>query len=588
MEVIRIFDLLPYYEQKYKPKDDVIASKENGQWVKYSIRQYREMADNISYGFLALGVQPGDKIAQISSNRVEWNILDMAILQVGAVHVPIYPTISESDYMYILNHSEVKYVFVSGAELLRKIQHILPEVPSLKDIYTYKDNNELKHLSELVDLGRANVNQVLLEQRKASVQPGDLATIIYTSGTTGNPKGVMLSHSNIISNFKACAHIPPFGEEARAVSYLPLCHVYERMLNYLYQYDGISVYYAENIGTITDNMKDVRPQILTTVPRLLEKIYDRLVSTGHKQKGIKSWIFWWAFHLSARYEVNGANGWFYELKRKLYDRLVYCKWREAMGGEIKIIVSGGAALQPRLGRMFTCAGIHILEGYGLTETSPVISVCDFSENGIKFGTVGPVLKNTEVKIAGDGEICVKGPGVMIGYYKEAVMTKEAVDEEGWFHTGDLGHIEPEGQLKITGRKKELFKTSFGKYVSPQPIEDKFKESLFIEEILVVGEHQKFAGALIVPDFAFLKEWCREKDMEFTTSSEMIANERIRKRFQAEIKKYNKLFGETEQIRSWDLLDHEWTLESGEITPTLKLKRKFLHLKYKEQIDRLFK
>ena len=588
MEVIRIFDLLPYYEQKYKPKDDVIASKENGQWVKYSIRQYREMADNISYGFLALGVQPGDKIAQISSNRVEWNILDMAILQVGAVHVPIYPTISESDYMYILNHSEVKYVFVSGAELLRKIQHILPEVPSLKDIYTYKDNNELKHLSELVDLGRANVNQVLLEQRKASVQPGDLATIIYTSGTTGNPKGVMLSHSNIISNFKACAHIPPFGEEARAVSYLPLCHVYERMLNYLYQYDGISVYYAENIGTITDNMKDVRPQILTTVPRLLEKIYDRLVSTGHKQKGIKSWIFWWAFHLSARYEVNGANGWFYELKRKLYDRLVYCKWREAMGGEIKIIVSGGAALQPRLGRMFTCAGIHILEGYGLTETSPVISVCDFSENGIKFGTVGPVLKNTEVKIAGDGEICVKGPGVMIGYYKDAVMTKEAVDEEGWFHTGDLGHIEPEGQLKITGRKKELFKTSFGKYVSPQPIEDKFKESLFIEEILVVGEHQKFAGALIVPDFAFLKEWCREKDMEFTTSSEMIANERIRKRFQAEIKKYNKLFGETEQIRSWDLLDHEWTLESGEITPTLKLKRKFLHLKYKEQIDRLFK
>jgi long-chain acyl-CoA synthetase len=588
MEVIRIFDLLPYYEQKYKPKDDVIASKENGQWVKFSIRQYREMADNISYGFLALGVQPGDKIAQISSNRVEWNILDMAILQVGAVHVPIYPTISESDYMYILNHSEVKYVFVSGAELLRKIQHILPEVPTLKDIYTYKDNNELKHLSELVDLGRANVNKVLLEQRKAAVNPDDLATIIYTSGTTGNPKGVMLSHRNIISNFKACAHIPPFGEEAKAISYLPLCHVYERMMNYLYQYDGISVYYAENIGTITDNMKDVCPQILTTVPRLLEKIYDRLVSTGHKQKGIKSWIFWWAFHLSTRYELDGANGWFYELKRKLYDRLVYCKWREAMGGEINIIVSGGAAMQPRLGRMFTCAGIHILEGYGLTETSPVISVCDFYENGIKFGTVGPVIRNTEVKIAGDGEICVKGPGVMIGYYKEPVMTKEAVDEEGWFHTGDLGHIEPEGQLKITGRKKELFKTSFGKYVSPQPIEDKFKESLFIEEILVVGEHQKFAAALIVPDFAFLKEWCKEKDMEFTTPSEMIANDRIRKRFQGEIKKYNKLFGETEQIRSWDLLDHEWTLESGEITPTLKMKRKFLHLKYKEQIDRLFK
>jgi long-chain acyl-CoA synthetase len=588
MEVVRIFDLLPYYEQKYKPKDDVIASKENGQWVKYSIKQYREMADNISYGFLALGVQPGDKIAQISPNRVEWNIMDMAILQVGAVHVPIYPTISESDYLYILNHSEVKYVFVSGVELLRKIQHILPEVPTLKDIYTYRDNNELKHLSELIELGKSNAKPALLEERKASVRPGDMATIIYTSGTTGNPKGVMLSHSNIISNFKACAHIPPFGEESRAVSYLPLCHVYERMMNYLYQYDGISVYYAESIGTITDNMKEVRPQILTTVPRLLEKIYDRLVSTGHKLTGVKSWIFWWAFHLALRYELNGANGWFYELKRRLYDRLVYCKWREAMGSEISIIVSGGAAMQPRLGRMFSCAGIHILEGYGLTETSPVIAVSDFSEHGIKFGTVGPVIRNSQVMTAEDGEICVKGPGVMIGYYKEPEMTRDAVDADGWFHTGDLGHIEPEGQLKITGRKKELFKTSFGKYVSPQPIEDKFKESLFIDQMMVVGENQKFAGALIIPDFAFLKDYCREKEIEFTSTSEVIKNQKIRKRFASEIKKYNKLFGETEQVKSWELLDHEWTLESGEITPTLKLKRKFLHAKYKEEIDHLFK
>lgn len=588
MEVIRIFDLLPYYEQKYKPKDDVIASKENGQWVKYSIRQYREMADNISYGFLALGVKPGDKIAQISSNRVEWNIVDMAILQVGAVHVPIYPTISESDYKYILNHAEVKYVFVSGMELLRKIQHILPEVPSLLDVYTYRDHQELKHLSELVDLGISNKQPEVLEQCKAAMRPGDLATIIYTSGTTGNPKGVMLSHENILSNVKACAHIPPFGEEARAVSYLPLCHVYERMMNYLYQYDGISVYYAENIGTITENMKEVRPQILTTVPRLLEKIYDKLVSTGHKLKGVKSWIFWWAFHLATRYELDGANGWFYELKRKLYDRLVYCKWREAMGGDISIIVSGGAAMQPRLGRMFTCAGIHILEGYGLTETSPVIAVCDFGPNGIKFGTVGPVVKNSKVKICDDAEICVKGPGVMIGYYKEPEMTKEAVDNDGWFHTGDLGQIEPEGQLKITGRKKELFKTSFGKYVSPQPIEDKFKESLFIDQMMVVGENQKFAGALIIPDFAFLKEYCIRKEIEFPSTAAVIANPKIRKRFQVEIKKYNKMFGETEQVKSWDLLDHEWTQESGEITPTLKLKRKFLHSKYKEEIELLFK
>ncbi len=588
MEVTRIFDLLPYYEEKFKPKDDVIASKENGEWVKYSIRQYREMADSISYGFLSLGVQPGDKIAQISPNRVEWNIVDMAILQAGAIHVPIYPTISESDYKYILNHAEVKYVFVSGMELLRKIQHILPEVPSLLGVYTYKDHHELKHLSELVELGNANRAPELLGKRKASVHPGDIATVIYTSGTTGNPKGVMLSHNNIISNFKACAHSPTFGEEAKAISYLPLCHVYERMLNYLYQYDGISIYYAENIGTITDNMKDVHPQILSTVPRLMEKIYDKLVATGHKLKGPKSWIFWWAFHLALRYELNGANGWFYEFKRRLYDRLVYCKWRDAMGGKIEIIVSGGAAMQPRLGRMFTCAGIHILEGYGLTETSPVVSVCDFRENGIKFGTVGPVIDGTQVKIAEDGEILVKGPGVMLGYYKEPEMTKESIDGDGWFHTGDLGHIEPEGQLKITGRKKELFKTSFGKYVSPQPIEEKFKESLFIDQIMVVGENQKFAGALIVPDFAFLKDYCKLKEIEFSTPAEIVANDRIRKRLQAEIKKYNKLFGETEQIKSWELLDHEWTLESGEITPTLKLKRKFLHAKYKEQIDRLFK
>ena len=588
MEVTRIFDLLPYYEEKYKAKDDVIASKENGEWVKFSIRQYREMADSISYGFLSLGVEPGDKIAQISPNRVEWNIVDMAILQVGAVHIPIYPTISESDYKYILNHAEVKYVFVSGMEPLRKIQHILPEVPTLQGVYTYKDHHELKHLSELVDLGKANPVPELLEKRKAAIEPDGIATIIYTSGTTGNPKGVMLSHNNLISNFKACAHIPPFGEEARAISYLPLCHVYERMLNYVYQYDGISIYYAENIGTITDNMKDVHPRILSTVPRLLEKIYDRLVATGRKLKGPKSWIFWWAFHLALRYELDGANGWFYELKRRFYDRLVYSKWREIMGRDIEIIVSGGAALQPRLGRMFTCAGIHVLEGYGLTETSPVISVNDFSENGIKFGTVGPVLKNTKVRIVEDGEICVKGPGVMIGYYKEPEMTREAIDSDGWFHTGDLGHIEPEGQLAITGRKKELFKTSFGKYVSPQPIEDKFKESLFIDQMIVVGENQKFAGALIVPDFAFLKEYCKLKEIEFTTPAEMIANDRIRKRFQSEIKKYNKLFGETEQVKSWELLDHEWTLESGEITPTLKLKRKFIHLKYKEQIDRLFK
>jgi long-chain acyl-CoA synthetase len=587
MEVTRIFDILPYHELTFKPKDDVIASKENGEWVKYSIRQYREIVDNISYGFLSLGIEPGDRIAQISPNRSEWNFVDMAALQVGAIHVPIYPTISESDYCYILNHAEVKYLFVSGMELLRKIQHVLPDIPHIQGIFTYKEHLDLKNLSELIDLGIENKNPELLEQRKASIKPDDVATIIYTSGTTGNPKGVMLTHDNIISNFKAVSYIPPFGEEAKAVSYLPLCHVYERMLNYLYQYLGFSIYYAENLGMITENMKDVKPEILSTVPRLLEKIYDKLFATGHKLKGIKRYIFFWALHLALRYELKGANGWFYELKRKLYDKLVYVKWREALGGKIQLVISGGAALQPRLSRMFTCAGITILEGYGLTETSPVIAVSDLTEHGIKFGTVGPVLRGVQVRIAEDDEILCKGPNVMRGYYKEPEMTAESIDHDGWFHTGDLGRIEPEGQLKITGRKKELFKTSFGKYISPQPVEDKFKESLFIDQLIVLGEHQKFAGALIVPDFTFLRAYCDVKGIPYTTNAEMVRLPRIRKRFKVEVDKYNATFGATEQIKSWDLLNVEWTPESGELTPTLKLRRKYISRKYGPEIARLF-
>jgi long-chain acyl-CoA synthetase len=587
MEVTRIFDLLPYYEAKFKPKDDVVASKENGEWVKYSIKQYREIVDNISYGFLALGVQPGDKIAQISGNRAEWNFVDMAILQVGAIHVPIYPTISEADYKFILDHAEVKLVFVSGMDLLRKIQHILPDVPTLKGIYTYKPIQEHKHLTELIELGKQSADPEKLERIKKTVTPEDLATLIYTSGTTGNPKGVMLSHNNIVSNFKTTSYIPPFGEDAKAVSYLPLCHVYERMLNYLYHHVGISIYYAENLGTITDNMKDVKPQILSTVPRLLEKIYDKLFATGHKLTGMKRWIFFWALHLSLRYELNGANGWFYELKRKLYDKLVYVKWRAALGGNISIVVSGGAALQPRLARMFTCAGIHILEGYGLTESSPVIAVGDLAPDGVKFGTVGKVIKGVQVQIADDGEILCKGPNVMQGYYKSPEMTAEAIDAEGWLHTGDLGHIEQEGHLKITGRKKELFKTSFGKYISPQPIEDKLKESLFIDQLIVVGENQKFAGALIVPDFMFLRAWCEVKEIPYSTNTEMINLPRIRKRFKKEIDHFNASLGDTEKIKSWDLLDAEWTFDTGEITPTLKLKRNVICKKYGDLIAKLF-
>ena len=587
MEIKRIFDILPHYVSSFKPKEDVLAAKENGSWVKYSIKEYIEIVDHISYGFLAMGVQKGDRIAQISANRAEWNFIDMAILQVGAIHVPIYPTISESDYTYILGHSEVKYVFVSGMDLLRKIKHILPEIPSIKDIFTYKDHHELRHLNELIDLGKANVDKEKLEAIKARITGEDVATLIYTSGTTGNPKGVMLTHANIISNFISVAYIPPFGEKGKAISYLPLCHVYERMLNYLYQYLGISIYYAENLGTITDNMKDVQPNILSTVPRLLEKIYDKLFAAGHKLKGVKRWIYFWALHLALRYELDGKNGWFYELKRKIYDKLVYVKWREALGGKLEIMVSGGAALQPRLARLFWAAGIYVLEGYGLTETSPVIAVGDFRKNGVKFGTVGRPLSVVTLKIAEDGEILCKGPCVMKGYYREEQMTMEAIDHDGWFHTGDIGIIEPEGQLRITGRKKELFKTSFGKYVSPQLIEDKFKESLFIDQLIVVGENQKFAAALIVPDFAFLRAWCDVKEVEYTTNAEMIKIPRIQKRIKQEVDKFNTSFGETEKIKKYFLMDTEWSFESGEITPTLKLKRKFITNKYGDLIAKLF-
>ena len=586
-EVTRIFDLLPYYTEHYKPKDDVLAGKENGKWIKYSISEYIETANLISYGLIALGVGKGDKVATIAYNRPEWNFVDMGVLQIGAIHVPIYPTISESDYNYILNHAGVKFLFISGKDIYRKIEHILPGVSTLKGVYSFSEIENVENLNALLHLGRQNHCPARVAEIKASIGPDDLATLIYTSGTTGNPKGVMLSHNNLISNFKAVAHIPPFGEEGKAMSYLPLCHVYERIIVYLYQYCGISVYYAESFATIADNMREVKPDILSTVPRLLEKIYDKIIGSGRKLKGIKKLIFFWAVRLGLHYELNGPNGWWYKAKLRVARKLVFSKWRAALGDNLKVIVSGGAALQPRLERIFWAAGIPVLEGYGLTETSPVIAVCSFEENGMKFGTVGPVLKGVTVSIADDGEILVKGPNVMLGYYRNPELTSEAIDNEGWFHTGDIGKIEPQGQLRITGRKKEIFKTSFGKYISPEQIENKFKESNFIDALMVVGENQKFAAALIVPDFQHLRGWCGVKEIPYTTDAEMIALPRIRKRFQKEVSKYNKFFGATEQVRAFDLLDKEWTVDSGELTPSLKLKRNVICEKHKTMISNIF-
>lgn len=587
MEITRLFDFLTFYKENFKPKDDALAGKEKGKWVKYSIDQYIKTANNISYGLLKLGVKKGDKIATIANNRPEWNFIDMGTLQIGAVHVPIYPTISESDYKYILNHAEVKYVFVSGKELLKKIEHILPEIPSIKGLYTFNDIEDVKHLNELIELGKQNSVTEKLEELKEGINKDDIATLIYTSGTTGKPKGVLLSHDNLINNVLNVYHIFPVDETSRALSYLPLSHVYERTNLYVYHYLGLSIYYAESLGTIGDNIREVQPEILTTVPRLLEKVYDKILAKGRKLKGFKKNIFFWAVNLGLRYELDGANGWWYEFQLKIADKLVFKKWREALGGKLKTIVSGGAALQPRLNRSYTAAGIPVLEGYGLTETSPVISVNHFGKNGRKFGTVGPPLKDVQVRIAKDGEILCKGPNVMKGYYKEPELTEEAINKDGWFHTGDIGRIEPEGQLKITGRKKSMFKTAMGKYISPELIENKFKESSFVDSIVVLGENQKFAAALIVPDFDYLKSWCAVKDIKYTSNKKMIELPRIKKRIQKEIDNYNKSFGKTEQIMKFELMDSLWSIETGELTANMKLKRDFIFKKYKTQVDRLF-
>ncbi len=585
MKVTRLFDLLPYYEENFQPKPDVLAGKVNKKWVKYSILQIREITDNISYGLLALGIQSGDKIATISANRPEWNMIDMAILQIGAIHVPIYPTISEDDYRYILEHSEVRYIFVSGKDLYRKIKHIVPEIKNIEGLYTFRHIDEIPHLEKLIETGKAYDDKTLLETRKKQVSPNDTVTIIYTSGTTGYPKGVMLSHNNILSNVMHIFHVFPVDETCKALSYLPLCHVYERTNIYILLYLGVSIYYAENMGTIANNIKEVKPHILTTVPRLLEKVYDKIMAKGRSLTGISRRLFFFAVKVGSQYEYE-HNNLLLKLQLKLVDKIIFSKWREALGGNMRAIVSGGAALQPRLARVFNAAGIPLLEGYGMTETSPVIAVNTFEKGRRKIGTVGPPLKNLQLKISEQGEILVKGPSVMKGYYKDSQLTAETVID-GWMHTGDVGVVDNDGMLKITGRVKEIFKTSMGKYISPALIENHFKESPFIEEIMVVGENQKFAAAIIVPDFEYMKNWCKIKEIKFSSNSEIIRHPVIKQRFKKEIYHFNSFFGDTEKIKKFELLDHEWSIETGEITANLKLKRKYIYQKYEDAINRIF-
>lgn len=587
MEITRLFDLLPHYAT-YFPKDDALAVKENGVWVTYSTKQYIDKVNYISYGLMQLGVKKGDRIASISNNRPEWNFLDMALHQLGAIHVSIYPTISESDYEYILNHAEVKMVFVSGWDLLRKIQNIIDRIPALKgQVYTFRNLRGYKHLNEVIELGIANPSPQYLEEIKDSITPDDVVTLIYTSGTTGNPKGVMLTHANILNNVKAVLPIIPIRDNSRCLSYLPLCHVYERMMIYTWQYLGISIYYTENIATIADDLKEIRPDIFTTVPRLLEKFYDRIIAVGNKQKGMKKRIFFWANKIAQDFELEGKS-WIYRKKLKIARKLVLSKWKNALGGNFSVIVSGGAAIQPLISRIFWAMDVPVLEGYGLTETSPVIAVSNFFPDGLKIGTVGPPLPGIEVKIGEDGEVLTRGHCVMKGYFKLPELTAEAIDEDGWFHTGDIGEFEPEGQLRITGRKKEMFKTAFGKYVVPTIIENKFAEESIIDAIMVVGENQPYAAALIVPEFNDLRNWCNNKGITYTTNEEMIQHPEVLKQFKKVVDRCNKNFGDTEQVKRYKLIGYSWSVDTGELTPTLKLRRKFIMKKHKELIDSLFK
>ena len=588
-EIKRLFDF-PYYQLEKFNLNQALVTKYNGEWIGTSTEEYIAKANKISRALLRMGVNPNDKIALIStSNRTEWNIMDIGILQIGAQDVPIYPTISEEEYAYVLNHSESKYCFVSDEEVLAKVNKIKDQVPSLQEVYSFDQIMNTKNWSELLELGEDESNQGEVDRIKDSISEDDLATIIYTSGTTGRPKGVLLSHKNITSNaINSATRLPLDKGNNVAISFLPVCHIYERMLLYMYQYAGVSIYFAESIDKISDNLKEVRPHVMSAVPRLLEKVYDKIIAKGSDLSGIKHKLFYWAVELGLEWEPYERNGWWYEFKLKIARKLIFSKWQEALGGRLKVIASGSAALQPRLARVFNAAGIGVMEGYGLTETSPVIAVNDMRNNGFKIGTVGKALPETNVKIAEDGEIMIQGPQVMIGYYKDEEKTKEVLTEDKYFHTGDIGEVDSEGFLKITDRKKEMFKTSGGKYVAPQIIENAIKQSRFIEQIMVIGEGQKMPAALIQPNFEFIQEWAKRKKINLgSTNEEIIKNRDVNDRIQEEVDFYNERFGKWERIKQFRLTPDVWLVESGHLTPTMKMKRKVIKEKYQDLYNDIY-
>lgn len=589
MEVTRIFDLLDRYAEKFRKKD-VFAARLNGKWVKHSYQDYIDFSNYFSYGLLALGFKPGDKIATVSNNRPEWNFADMGMMQIGVIHVPIYPTISIEEYKHILSHSDVNTIIISDQLLHKKLKNVIASIPAIKHVFSFNEVKGVDNWMKIIEAGKQNASAYREKVKKirASIDPNEMATLIYTSGTTGSSKGVMLSHRNIVSNFIATSKIQPLDHHHRVLSFLPLCHIYERMMNYHFQYKGISIYYAENLGSIAANLKEIKADGFNTVPRLLEKVYDKIVASGKDLPGIKKSIFFWALNLGLQYELNGENGRFYETKRKIADKLVYSKWREALGGKVRIIVSGGSALQPRLARLFWAAGMRIMEGYGLTETAPVIAVSHAEWPNLKFGTVGPILENVEAKIADDGEILAKGPNLMLGYYKDSEYTREVIDDDGWFHTGDIGILDEGKFLKITDRKKEIFKLSSGKYVAPQLIENLFKESIFIEQIMVVGVNEKFASALISPNFNHLHFWATKHKIHYRDNEELVQLHDVVSRYQREVDQINKKLGAHEKIKRFRLVCEEWSPQTGHLSPTLKLRRSVIYRKYDPILRQIYR
>ena len=589
----RLFDCLEY-QLKVLPLPDMFAAKEGGVWEKFSTTEVNDIVNQIASGLLHLGISPNDmstekrdKVAIISKNRPEWLMIDLAVQKIGAVLVPVYPTINVNELQFILNDSQAKVIFVNDEELFLKVKSIKDFVPSLQHIFTLEHVTNATYWEDFLKPATAET-QKTIEQLSAKINPSDLATIIYTSGTTGTPKGVMLSHHNVVSNVvdSNCVFEEIGVEGKRALSFLPLNHVFERMVSYIYIYNSVSIYYAENMEKIGENLKEVKPLIFTTVPRLLEKVYERIMVKAATLTGTKKKLFDWALGLGLKYDINKNMGVWYNLQLSLANKLIFSKWREALGANVKAIVTGSAACQVKLLRVFTAARVPILEGYGLTETSPVISVNRMNPKNRMFGTVGTLIDNVEVKIAEDGEILCKGPNIMMGYYKRPDLTSEVL-KDGWFYTGDIGVMIDNKFLKITDRKKEIFKTSGGKYVAPQPIENKMKESKWIEQMMVTGAGEKYTGALIVPAFGAISEWGKENGIQFNGNENIIRNEKVIALIKDAVERYNQNFNQVEQIKKFELLPREWSVEGGELTPTLKLKRKVIQEKYRDAIERIY-